>query len=849
MTTYAPPPTRPPAPPPPPPRGSRPPSREPVHGLPGHAAWTGSIIAPAAAGAATLCAATALTGVIRGAEWFGHVLVAVLLVGCTGLALRSLRAPSLVVAIGQLVVLLMLITGLYTSSGHLGIIPGGDAFAELNRILSEAGEQIRVSVPPVEAKVGLLCLVTIGIGLVAVVVDALAVSLAAPAATGLVLLCLYAVPASLADEMLPWWSFALGAAAFAVLIAVEGNHRHQQWRGRGTTQQRSPTTSSLPAAVVAAALALGLFAGAAFTGIGTVGQLPFMKNGPSTSYTGGLGLKPLTELQGLLTDQGTTEVFRVEGLGDDERLLRAFTLDTYEPNLGWKLHDGEMPHGVPANEPLPRAPGDVGKTVRTLRINPVNWRDVWLPIIGHPRRLTGIGDQWIYDDISGAIYSERAQRPKPYQLFTSLHQPTAEELRDAPLAPDEVAPIYTELPELDPRVKSLTKKLVSGKWRPFDKARAIWSYFIESGEFTYDVETDDATGTDALTHFLLVGKRGFCAQFASAMAVMVRSEGIPARVAVGFTPGTKQGSYRSITTRDAHAWVEVYLGKKFGWVVFDPTPLSGGRGVTPEYLQQQTSTSGDSSDTSTPESEEPTSAPPSTQAPDDLQPDQENDVRAQEQSLAQAPSWARWSTLFVVLLAAAATVFGVLVARRTAELRRQFTHRQLGESEQRLSAVNRWLPLAAAGGWLLSLGLLGWIVSWWLALLLMLIAGVASAPLLRRAVSRNHRLHDLTVDRARAPQAAWRELLDECADRGHPVSEAETVRETARRLATQFNLDAEGRGHLRTVVSALERSWYSPQGEVDAEFVAAFEGLREAIHRAAPLPLKARLLPGSVIRR
>src|SRR5690606_37288732 len=112
----------------------------------------------------------------------------------------------------------------------------------------------------------------------------------------------------------------------------------------------------------------------------------------------------------------------------------------------------------------------------------------------------------------------------------------------------------------------------------------------------------------------------------------------------------------------------------------------------------------------------------------DLQPDQENDVRAQEQSLAQAPSWARWSTLFVVLLAAAATVFGVLVARRTAELRRQFTHRQLGESEQRLSAVNRWLPLAAAGGWLLSLGLLGWIVSWWLALLLMLIAGVASVP-------------------------------------------------------------------------------------------------------------------------
>ena len=847
MTTYAPPPARPSG--PPPPRDTRPPSREPTHSLPGHAAWTGSIVAPVAAGAATLCAATALTGVIRGAEWFGHAMVAVVLVGCTGLAMRSIRAPALAVSFAQLVALLLLITGLYTSHGILGIIPGRSAFADLNRVLTDAGELIRESAPPVHGTVGILCLVTIGIGLVAVVVEALAVSLAAPAAAGLVLLCLYAVPASLADEMLPWWSFVLGAAAFAVLIAVEGNHRHRQWRGRGTTQQRSAARSALPAAVVAAALSLGLLAGATLTGIGTVGQLPFMHGGGSSSYSGGLGLRPMTELQGLLTDQGSTEIFRVEGLGDDERLMRAFTLDTYEPNLGWKLHDGEMPHGVPANAPLPRAPGDSAKTLRTVHINPVNWRDVWLPIIGHPRRITGIGDQWIYDEISGAVYAERTQRPKPYVLMTSLHQPTAEELRTAQLAADEVAPIYTELPELDPRVRDLTRRLVAGKYRPFDKAKAIWSYFIESGEFTYDVQTDDATGSDALTHFLLVGKRGFCAQFASAMAVMVRSEGIPARVAVGFTPGTKQGSYRSITTRDAHAWVEVYLGKEFGWVVFDPTPLAGGRGITPEYLQQQTSSSSSNVDPTTEPSPEPSAAPTSAPLPEDEQPDQPDTVQDQQVGLATAPGWARWSTVVVVLLAAAATGLGVMVARRTSQLRKEITRRELDEADQRLSAVGRWLPLAAAGGWLVSLGLLGWIVSWWLALLLMLVAGVASAPLVWRTVSRNRRLHELTVNRAQAPHAAWRELLDECADRGYPVGRAETVRETARKLADRFNLDTEGRAHLRVVVSTLERSWYGPQPEVDAEFVAAFEGLREAIHRNAPLALKDRIMPGSVVKR
>ncbi|MGH3434144.1 MAG: transglutaminaseTgpA domain-containing protein, partial [Thermocrispum sp.] len=617
------------------------------------------------------CAATALTGVIQGGEWFGHILVAVLLIGCTGLALRSLRAPALAVGFAQLVVLTFLVTGLYTSHGILGIIPGPAALAELNAVLTQAGEQIRVSLPPVDGKAGILCLATIGIGLVAVVVDTLAVSLAAPAAAGLVLLCLYAVPASLADEMLPWWSFTLGAAAFAALIAVDGNHRHRQWRSGGSRNpasgmpERSPGAVSLPMAVVGAALSLGLLAGATFTAIGTVGQLPFVEEGESSAFTGGLGLQPLTKLQGLLNDQGTTEVFRVEGLGGEERLLRAFTLDTYEANVGWRIQDDEMPHGVAANQPLPRADGDNGKSARNIRINPMNWNDVWLPTFGHPRELRGVDNRWIYDEISGAVYTERARRPSSYQMTTSLEQPSAKQLRKAPLDADGVAPIYTELPPLDPRVRALTDDLVEGKSGPFDKARAIWAHFIESGQFTYDTETDDAGDSDALTHFLLKGRRGFCAQFASAMAVMVRSEGIPARVAVGFTPGTQKGNYRSITTRDAHAWVEVYLGEKFGWVVFDPTPLAGGRGFNPDYLNQQEQNRQDRPRPNAGPSESASAGASTPSTPEGVEPGQPGQAAEQETSLAQAPGWARWSTLLVVLLAAAATTFGVIVARRT----------------------------------------------------------------------------------------------------------------------------------------------------------------------------------------
>ncbi len=67
------------------------------------------------------------------------------------------------------------------------------------------------------------------------------------------------------------------------------------------------------------------------------------------------------------------------------------------------------------------------------------------------------------------------------------------------------------------------------------------------------------------------------------MAVMLRSLDIPARVAVGFTSGYRDGDVRTITSRDAHAWVEVHFGE-FGWVSFDPTPLADGRGYVPSYL-------------------------------------------------------------------------------------------------------------------------------------------------------------------------------------------------------------------------------------------------------------------------
>ncbi|WP_007027086.1 DUF3488 domain-containing protein, partial [Saccharomonospora iraqiensis] len=188
--------------------------------------------APVLAAGATIGAATSLTGVLAGTAWLAQVAVAVVLVGCTGLALRSVRTPAPLVPPAQLLVLLALVTGVFTESGILAVVPGPAAFAELDALLNAAFEQIRTGVPPVAGTAGILCLVTLALGLVAVVVDTLAVAAAAPAATGLVLLCVYAVPSALADDLLPWWTFVLGAVGFTALLAVGGGHRDRARRER-----------------------------------------------------------------------------------------------------------------------------------------------------------------------------------------------------------------------------------------------------------------------------------------------------------------------------------------------------------------------------------------------------------------------------------------------------------------------------------------------------------------------------------------------------------------------------------------------------------------------------------------
>jgi transglutaminase-like putative cysteine protease len=133
------------------------------------------------------------------------------------------------------------------------------------------------------------------------------------------------------------------------------------------------------------------------------------------------------------------------------------------------------------------------------------------------------------------------------------------------------------LPPQSPAIEALALQITSEGNTALGKAEALEDYF-RSGRFAYTLDAPAVRpGSDPLLAFLTSTRRGNCEQFAGAFAVLARSVGLPARVAVGFTAGTLSHGRTVVRGRDAHAWPEVYLGSPVGWVSFEPTPgqLSG----------------------------------------------------------------------------------------------------------------------------------------------------------------------------------------------------------------------------------------------------------------------------------
>jgi hypothetical protein len=158
-----------------------------------------------------------------------------------------------------------------------------------------------------------------------------------------------------------------------------------------------------------------------------------------------------------------------------------------------------------------------------------------------------------------------------YQVRAEIADPNLQQLRSAGSQyPQWINNRYLEIPDnMAVEIKNLTEKVTGTQDNPYDKAEAITNYLRGNIQYVTSLP-DPPAGEDPVLWVLFEYKKGFCNYYASAEVMMLRSIGIPARMAVGFAQGQYQNGEYIIRQRDAHAWPEVYF-PSIGWVEFEPT--------------------------------------------------------------------------------------------------------------------------------------------------------------------------------------------------------------------------------------------------------------------------------------
>jgi hypothetical protein len=193
----------------------------------------------------------------------------------------------------------------------------------------------------------------------------------------------------------------------------------------------------------------------------------------------------------------------------------------------------------------------------------------------NPGAVSNVRRTYVFRDFTGSLFNPfRNYAPVRYFGVSRLPTLLPAKLRAASTEyPQNIRDTYLQLPELDKRVVPFTQSVIGRATNPYDKAFAIENYLRT--RFSYTLDLAGKPGDDPLANFLFKTHAGHCEYFATAMTVMLRTAGVPAREVNGFLPGEYNdlGGDYIVRASDAHSWVEAYFPGT-GWVTFDPTPAS-----------------------------------------------------------------------------------------------------------------------------------------------------------------------------------------------------------------------------------------------------------------------------------
>lgn len=252
-------------------------------------------------------------------------------------------------------------------------------------------------------------------------------------------------------------------------------------------------------------------------------------------------------------------VMQIEG--QDIGYLRCFTLVDYDGGE-WSA---PKKHALKRLDDVPRAQTR-GYEYRRVRVKEVASLGHALPSDGTVKRLTGSFFGRAYQNNYGGVVSDMRwnSRRNTYEYWTSRH-PHPEPLSSV----QRLA--CTQFPPASPRVLAWLDLVLDGLSEPLAQARKLEAWL--RNKFTYELGAPELNRLHPLEDFLLHQRQGHCERFASALALLLRMKGIPARVVVGYVPTCRNwsGTAYNIRFKDAHAWTEAYF-PDLGWVQLDATP-------------------------------------------------------------------------------------------------------------------------------------------------------------------------------------------------------------------------------------------------------------------------------------
>ena len=382
------------------------------------------------------------------------------------------------------------------------------------------------------------------------------------------------------------------ATLLAFLVVSEADGGPAWFAGRSRDGNRALVRSGLRTA--AAGVAVAFIVAPHLPGAHSAGLVGWRDRGGNGSGSR-VTVSPLVDIRTRLVDQSGAEMLTVRS--PVPSYWRLTSLERFDGNIwasvgSYEPARGQLPPGVSTR---------AGQEAVVQQFEVKGLSSIWLPAVYRPERFDGPKGVRFDADSSSLLTDADTSNGLRYSVESSVPRLDADELASATSTPDQAfARRYLALPPHFPAaVRALADKVTRAdaatcqrlecspaesaarQLSPYHKARALQDWF--RSQFTYDLNVPPGHDQGAMERFLFVTKRGYCEQFAGSFAAMARSLGLPSRVAVGFTPGTRSadGVYH-VTDREAHAWPEVYLGG-FGWVAFEPTPsraIPGGESYT-----------------------------------------------------------------------------------------------------------------------------------------------------------------------------------------------------------------------------------------------------------------------------